>query len=323
LVPKRTVLPSTTWNRGFDVDRIFVSSSVCATAANGKRQVSRTQRHMSALFCTPRPEEEGLADSERWRLEEALHPKKLPGYPRMADAHSCRPQSEGDGPPRPPTFVQIRPPARRIGPYRKLGIAGLGLALVMAAALAAYRVIDEPAAIEVIHTAAPVRDVPSPQPVSKDLHGELARQAIDSAAFAPVWTRESSIERLSPFDPSVSARAPSAPPAADPGNATSVGSSEISVQLGKGETIGGALQKLGFPADAIADVVSALAPHVKLKRLPVGLDMVVQVGPTAAEDAKPVLQALTLHPEGRREIKVERDSDGSYTVERSERSSRK
>jgi hypothetical protein len=240
----------------------------------------------------------------------------------MADAYSCRPQSEGDGPPRPPTFVQIRPPARRAGTYRKLGIAGLGLALVMAVALAAYRVVDEPAAIEAIHAAAPVRDAPSPPPVSRDLHGELARQAIDSAAFAPVWTRESSIERLSPFDPSVSARAPSATPV-DPGNATGVGSSEITVQLGKGETIGGALRRLGFPADAIADVVSALAPHVKLKRLPIGLDMTVQLGPPEGEEAKPVLQALTLHPEGRREIKVERESDGSYAVERGERPSRK
>lgn len=219
--------------------------------------------------------------------------------------------------------MQIRPPARRIGTYRTLGIAGLGVALVMAVALAAYRVIDEPVAIEVIHAAAPVRDVRSPQPVSADLHGELARQAIDSAAFAPVWTRESSIERLSPFDPSVSARAPSAAPPAGPGNATSVGPYEISVQLGKGETIGGALRRLGFPADAIADVVSALAPHVKLKRLPVGLDMTVQLGLPEGEEDKPVLQALTLHPEGRREIKVERESDGTYAVDRRERPSRK
>jgi hypothetical protein len=240
----------------------------------------------------------------------------------MADARSCRPQSEGDEPPRPPTFVQIRPPATRAGTYRKIGIAGLGLALVAAVVLVAHRAIDQPAAVEVIHAAAPVRDVPSPQPLSVDLQGELAREAIDSAAFAPVWTRESSIERLSPFDPSVSARAPSAP-AADPGKATSVGPSEISVQLGKGETIGGALRRLGFPADAVADVVSALAPHVKLKRLPIGLDMTVQLGPAEGEEAKPVLQALTLHPEGRREIKVERDSDGSYAVERGDRPSRK
>ena len=240
----------------------------------------------------------------------------------MADAYSCRLQFGGDGPPRPPTFVQIRPPARRADAYGKVGIAGLGLALVMAVALAAYRVIDEPTATELIPAAARVSDAPSPPPASRDLHGELARQAIDSAAFAPVWTRESSIERLSPFDPSISARGPSAPPA-DRGHATAVGSSEITVQLGKGETIGGALRRLGFPADAIADVVSALAPHVKLKRLPVGLDMTVQLGPPEGEEAKPVLQALTLHPEGRREIRVERESDGSYAVERGERPSRK
>lgn len=55
---------------------------------------------------------------------------------------------------------------------------------------------------------------------------------------------------------------------------------------------------------------------MKLKRLPVGLDMTVQIRPPGEEGAQPILQALILHPEGRREIKVERDDAGNYAVER-------
>jgi hypothetical protein len=92
------------------------------------------------------------------------------------------------------------------------------------------------------------------------------------------------------------------------------------VRLGKGEAIGSALQKLGFEAEAIADAVSALAPHVKLKRLPIGLGMTLQIQPSEKEGDKPILQALTLQPEGRREITVERDDDGQYVVELPNRS---
>ena len=87
------------------------------------------------------------------------------------------------------------------------------------------------------------------------------------------------------------------------------------MRLGKGDTIGSALQKLGFAAETIAASVSALAPHVSLKRLPIGLGITLQIRPSAEEDAKPILQALTLHPEGRREITVERDDEGHYVVE--------
>lgn len=227
----------------------------------------------------------------------------------MADAYS-------DGPPRPPTFVQIRPPAAPASARRKLGILGLGLALVAAVGWAAYRVADKPAATAVVQAAPAVAAAPAPQQVPADLYGELARQAVDAAVSEPPWSRESLMDRVSPFDPSVTARATSDAPPADTGNATEAGSFEIAVQLGKGETIGSALKKRGISADTIADVISALAPHVKLKRLPVGLDMTVQIRPPGEEGAQPILQALTLHPEGRREIKVERNGAGNYAVER-------
>jgi hypothetical protein len=79
------------------------------------------------------------------------------------------------------------------------------------------------------------------------------------------------------------------------------------------------LQKLGFEAAAIADAVSAVAPHVRLKRLPIGMGMTLQIRPSEKEGAKPILQALTLQPEGGREITVLRDNEGRYVVELSDR----
>jgi hypothetical protein len=44
--------------------------------------------------------------------------------------------------------------------------------------------------------------------------------------------------------------------------------------------------------------------------------MTVQIRPSGEDGAKPILQALTLHPDGGREIRVKRDGDGDYAVER-------
>ena len=209
---------------------------------------------------------------------------------------------------------------------------GVGLALVSAAGWAAYRWLDEPPAPALVAappavtdaTVAPVGPVapvvPVPQPALESLHGELTRRAVDAAVATPPWSRESLMDRVSPFDPSAPARVPAEAPPADapPGtdSAANAGSFEMEVQLGKGETIGSALKKRGFAADTIAHVVSALAPHVSLKRLPVGLDMTVEVRPSGQDGGEPILQALTLHPEGGREIKIERNGKGNYAVER-------
>lgn len=242
----------------------------------------------------------------------------------MADASSC----DSDRPPRPPTFVQIRPPVKRSGAGRKLGILAVGLALASAAAGAAYRWIDRPSAPGMIATAPAVTaetlasiPLPLPQPTPEDLYGELARRAVDAALANPPWSRGSLLDRMSPFDPSAAARVPADTPPSDTpptsmGNAATAGAFEMAVQLGKGETIGSALKKRGFAADTIAHVISALAPHVSLKRLPIGLDMTVEVRPSGQDGASPILEALTLHPEGGREIKVERNGAGNYAVER-------
>lgn len=236
----------------------------------------------------------------------------------MAEPSSWRPvPSESDGPPRPPTFVQIRPPAAPGATGRKLGLLGVGLALVSALGWAGWRATGAGDAPVPTPAAPALADASAPPPrVPADLYDRLAHRAVDTAAAEPVWSRESLIDRVSPFDPSVADRAPSAAPPAD---ATRDGPFAISVRLAKGETIGGALQKQGFAPDAITEVVSVLGRQVRLTRLPVGLGMTVQVQPPADGAGKPILQALTLHPEGRGEIKVERGGDGNYVVERSSR----
>ena len=237
----------------------------------------------------------------------------------MADPSSSRPDSlTVDELPRPPTFVRIDGPAPST--LRKmLVIVGVGTALASAVGWAAWRLTVEPIA-PVAMQAAPA-GVPPPQPAPADLDSELARLTIDTAASEPVWRRELLMDRISPFDASVPVRqVPSGPSPADTPKATPAGSYEVSVRLGRGDTIGSALQKLGFEAKAIADAASAVAPHVRLKRLPIGLGMTLQIRPPEQEGAKPILQALTLQPEGRRQITVERDDEGQYVVELPDRS---
>jgi hypothetical protein len=199
---------------------------------------------------------------------------------------------------------------------RRLGILCVGLGLAAAVGWFAHRVTDGPHA-PVVTQAPPTTtaDARAPQPVPVDLDAELERRVIDRAASAPLWTRESPLDRVSPFDPSVSDRAPSSTPPDTPPDS----SREVSVHLAKGETVGSALQKLGVASDAVADVISALAAHVSLKRLPTGLGMTAQIRSAENSGAQPILEMLTLHPKGRQAITIERDAKGNYALEQRKR----
>lgn len=170
----------------------------------------------------------------------------------MADALSSRPDfGDSDGPPRPPTFVQIRPPAVPGRARWKVGVPGIGVALVMAVGWGIYRTTEDRDAPVVAQAEAVSTDVATPQHVFVELYDELARRAIDSAISTPAWTQESPMDRVTPFDPSVSDRMPSSSPPTETANTTQAGVSEISVRLGKGDTIGSALQRLGLASGAI------------------------------------------------------------------------
>jgi hypothetical protein len=219
-----------------------------------------------------------------------------------------------DEPKRAPTFVQIRPPARPGTAYRTAGIVGVGIAVATALGWAAYRPAVHPASAPAAMQAAPSATGTPQQLVPANLEAELAELTVETAVSEPPWRRQSLMDRLVPFETPVPDH--HAPAAADTRPAAQPNSYEVSVRLDKGDTIGSALQKFGFDAESIADAISVLARHVRLKRLPIGLDMTLQVRPPEAEGARPVLQALTLQPEGRRrEITVERDDQGQYVVE--------
>ena len=217
---------------------------------------------------------------------------------------------------RPPTFVQIREPAGPAIARRMLFVGGVAIALAAAFGWAVWHLTADQGAPVAMQAAPAVTTPLSPPPAPANLESELARLTIDAAASEPFWTRESLMDGILPFDASVPARqlVADAEPA-DARHATQADSYEVSVRLGKGDTIASALQRLGVEAEAIADAVSALAPHVRVKRLPIGLGMTLQIRPPDKEGARPILQALTLQPEGRREITVERDDGGQYVVE--------
>ncbi|MFZ5780935.1 MAG: M23 family metallopeptidase [Pseudomonadota bacterium] len=91
---------------------------------------------------------------------------------------------------------------------------------------------------------------------------------------------------------------------------------ERSVRLGKGETFGGALRDLGLAAEDIANAAEALVEHVSMKRLPVGQAMTVtlqSVEQGSSEES--LLLALSIRPEPQREVTLERDAEGSFSVE--------
>lgn len=91
---------------------------------------------------------------------------------------------------------------------------------------------------------------------------------------------------------------------------------ETLVRLGKGDTVAKVLHRLGIAAGDASNTIAALAAHVQLKSLPIGQAMTVRIRPAADEaGVKPVLLALTIRPEPRREITLEREEDGDYSVE--------
>ena len=89
---------------------------------------------------------------------------------------------------------------------------------------------------------------------------------------------------------------------------------ETSVRLEKGDTLGSVLQDVGFEPQDIGEAIEALASHVNLKRLPVGQAIELKIRGPEDADAKPILLALTIRPEARREISLERDDDGDFSA---------
>ena len=89
---------------------------------------------------------------------------------------------------------------------------------------------------------------------------------------------------------------------------------ETSARLKKGGTVAGALHGLGIAAKDVSNAIVALKSRVRLNRLPVGQEITVKLGPADGAD-EPLLMALAIRPEPRREITLERDDSGDFSVE--------
>ena len=90
---------------------------------------------------------------------------------------------------------------------------------------------------------------------------------------------------------------------------------ETMLHLGKGDTVGRVLGKLGLDTRDIAEASRLLAVHVSLRGLPVGQLLRVTLQPAEGVEARPTLHALRLRPEARREITISRDAAGELVVD--------
>lgn len=87
------------------------------------------------------------------------------------------------------------------------------------------------------------------------------------------------------------------------------------VRLAKGDSVAKVLHRLGVATGDVGNTVATLAEHVRLKSLPIGQAITLRIRPAADAGAKALLLALTIRPEPRREITLEREEDGDYSVE--------
>lgn len=86
------------------------------------------------------------------------------------------------------------------------------------------------------------------------------------------------------------------------------------VRLEKGDTVSSVLEELDFAPEEVGKAVRALSSRLKLTRLQVGQALTLEVRAPSDDDAKPVLEALTIRPDARREITLRRDDEGAYSA---------
>jgi murein DD-endopeptidase MepM/ murein hydrolase activator NlpD len=199
----------------------------------------------------------------------------------------------------PPTFVQIRAPAPAGGIGRTIGV-GLGcLVIVAVLGWAVSRPALDPSAVV-------EGRVPSRLASAFDLYPESGTPMPEMVALAPADI---------PLDAAADTRAAASDPAPADAKPAVPPSVETSVRLKKGDTIARVLGRLGVVAGEVAEVVAALAKHVRMERLPIGQAITVKIQPADEAEGVPVLLALSIRPEPRRKFMLERDEDGDYTVE--------
>jgi len=90
---------------------------------------------------------------------------------------------------------------------------------------------------------------------------------------------------------------------------------EAAIELQKGDTVARVLDRLGIEATDIAEIVEVLAERVRLDRLPIGQALIVKLQRLHEEEKATVLVGLSIRPEPKRAFNLERDDDGTYSME--------
>jgi murein DD-endopeptidase MepM/ murein hydrolase activator NlpD len=206
-----------------------------------------------------------------------------------------------------PTFVQIRKPAAAGDTKRTVGILLGGLVLVGVLIWLAPRDPQPPSVSAEIEAPAPqTADAP-------DMNPDAGTPTPEPEALA--------LQEAPPPDDTAAAAAgsemglPAGAPASEPQAAMLVPAVvETSARLKKGGTVAGALHGLGIAAKDVSNAIVALKSRVRLNRLPVGQEITVKLGPAEGAD-EPLLMALAIRPEPRREITLERDDSGDFSIE--------
>ena len=208
--------------------------------------------------------------------------------------------------PRPatPTFIQIGKQAGNYNTLRTVGALLGGLALVAVLVWLAPPDPLPPSASTA--TATPETAAPSPPTANEPMAKEPTTDEPASLVL-----RDTTAETSSADDSVGAEPLPAAPTENEPQLPSPV---ETSARLEKGDTVAGALHELGVADGDVSSAVAALKAHVRLNRLPVGQEITVKLGP-AEDDGKPSLVALSIRPEPKREITLERDKDGNFSVE--------
>jgi len=104
------------------------------------------------------------------------------------------------------------------------------------------------------------------------------------------------------------------PPPTDPAPPQATGPYKTAVRLETGDTVSSVLHDFGFARSEVAKAIAALASHIRMRRLPVGQALTLEVEAPDDPQSPPVLQALTIRPEARRQITLERGEEGTYGV---------
>lgn len=216
-----------------------------------------------------------------------------PGHVRISAAgtavpahHHARPVFR---PPPRPTVVELRPsglPRRRLFALGVLGLCAVALAWWSAHRGEQRRMVAAEPRAPAPRSAVAAQPAPAAAPV------EDGWQALASQIPAP---------QEPPPPPSMAAAA------------TDRFDRSV-LHLDKGDTLAGLLGELDLDRAEVARAIAALRSHLDIRKLQVGQAVRVTLERPGEPDTPPLLHALTIRPEARRQITLERDDSGAYRV---------